>query len=142
MFLYNSDPVKFNIAGKNTVISPTKSMNPFMTLTAKQKKKKKNKMMKKLQTEALKIDSSITSLDLYKVPLPQSTQSFNNYQSIPIPSSCKTPISSLCEDINDTNAEQENKSINGTVNASNDNFAKIDKVKSTMDMKEWPQSLT
>lgn len=95
-------------------------------------------MLKKLQAEALKADNSIASLDLYKVPLPQPVQSVNSFQSIPIPS----PFPPVCKNDNDGRVEQENKSSNSAVNASNDSFAKIDKVKSTMDMKEWPHSLT
>ncbi|XP_065212118.1 leukocyte receptor cluster member 8 homolog [Planococcus citri] len=134
-----TNPVKFNIAGKNAIISPPKPMNAFMTLTAKQKKKKKNKMMKKLQAESMKVDKSIASLDLYQVPLPQPSQSSNNFQYIPIP---PVPLPPVPKDVSDKGSELENQNSDADTNVDNDSFAKIDKVKSTMDMKEWPQSLT
>lgn len=138
--------MKFNIAVKNNIISPPAPVNPFMSLTAKQKKRKRNKLnklMKKYQTDSLVNENSISlPSESTQVPLSVPTPNFNSFQSIPIPPNNKIPPPPGCEEAAES-AEQENKSLNVSVNDNaNDSLAKINKVKSTMDMSEWPPSLT
>lgn len=148
------------------MITPANPLNGFANLSARQRKRKKNKMnklAKKLEANAAQStnggDTSGITFNFsseFPVPTPPlpplpatPATGFGMFPQTPI-----IPLPQPVIPVNDEvmnippppcisgNEQQENKNTENTLTPKSDSFAKINKVKSTMDMSEWPHSLT
>lgn len=144
MFAEPVKSVKFNIFGKRSISPPPNPLNHFNNLTPKQKKRKRrqlNKQMKKLQMENTIGDENPVSSKPPKifptVPPPQTLPPILD----PFNSTIKLPPQSPIIENDQENIIGPLTMSNNHVNA-NDCFARIDRAKSTLDVSEWPDSLT